>query len=112
MSIRWLLMMAFVILGIYLVKDWFPDQQILTDATAVVKMHYPDIEQLRCQYEGDVANGLLLLDEADPRGFARNWQNQFEQMPPVRHFGYALQWFAMACAVAVIFVVLNLRRIR
>ena len=75
-------------------------------------LNYPDIEQLRCQYEGDVANGLLLLDEADPRGFARNWQNQFEQMPPVRHFGYALQWFAMACAVAVIFVVLNLRRIR
>lgn len=75
-------------------------------------LNYPDVEQLRCQYDGDVANGLLLLDEADPRGFARNWQNQFEQMPPVRHFGYALQWFAMALAVAVIFVVLNTRRIR
>ena len=57
MSIRWLLMMAFVILGIYLVKDWFPDQQILTDATAVIKIHYPDIEQQ--QWAGtltDIAN--------------------------------------------------------
>lgn len=75
-------------------------------------LNYPDIEELRCQYEDDVVDGLLLLDEADARGFERDWQRQFEQMPPVRHFGYALQWFAMALAVFVIFVVLNLRRIR
>ena len=45
MSIRWLLMMAFVILGLFLVKEWFPDQQVLTDATALIKTHYPEIKQ-------------------------------------------------------------------
>ena len=75
-------------------------------------LNYPTIQQLRCQYDGPVVDGLLLLDEADPRGFARDWQAQFDQMPPVRHFGYALQWFAMAFAVVVIFLVLNVRRIR
>ena len=75
-------------------------------------LNYPTIEQLRCQYTGPVINGLLLLDEADARGFVRDWNQQLVRMPPVRHFGYALQWFAMAVAVAVIFLVINLRRIR
>lgn len=75
-------------------------------------LNYPVVAQLRCQYDGAVVDGLLLLDPQDPRGFVRDWDVQLTRMPPVRHFGYALQWFAMATAVAVIFVVINLRRIR
>lgn len=74
-------------------------------------LNYPVIASVRCQYDGPVANGLLLLDEADSRGFPRDWQSGLTRMPPIRHFGYALQWFAMASAVAVIFVVVNLKRI-
>ena len=75
-------------------------------------LNYPTVEQLNCQYTGAVVDGLLLLDQADHRGFVRDWDHQLVRMPPVRHFGYALQWFAMAAAVAVIFIVINLRRIR
>jgi len=72
-------------------------------------LNFPEVAQVRCQYASPVANGLLLLDENDSRGFARDWQAQLKRMPPVRHYGYALQWFAMAIAVAVIFVVVNLK---
>jgi len=75
-------------------------------------LNYPAIAQLRCQYDGPVLEGLLLLDESDNRGFARDWNKQFERMPPVRHFAYALQWFAMALALAVIFIGINIRRIK
>lgn len=75
-------------------------------------LNYPTIAQLRCQYDGPVIDGLLLLDRDDNRGFVRNWSAQLERMPPVRHFGYALQWFVMALAVAVIFLAINIRRER
>lgn len=75
-------------------------------------LNYPAVAQLRCQYDGPVLDGLLLLDEDDSRGFVRDWNMQFEHMPPIRHFAYALQWFAMALAAAVIFVGINLRRIK
>lgn len=75
-------------------------------------LNFPRIEQVRCQYMSPVVDGLLLLDENDSRGFARDWGAQFERMPPVRHYGYALQWFAMAIAVMIIFVVVNLKPIR
>lgn len=73
-------------------------------------LNYPAVEQLRCQYGESVRDGLLLLDEDDSRGFARDWNLQFKRMPPVRHYAYALQWFAMALALAVVFVGINLRR--
>jgi len=75
-------------------------------------LNYPTIASVRCQYDGPVVDGLLLLDEADPRGFARDWQVGLTRMPPVRHFGYALQWFAMAVAVLTIFLIVNLKRTR
>ncbi|MES1926392.1 SURF1 family protein [Salinisphaera sp. T31B1] len=75
-------------------------------------LNYPTISSVRCQYDGPVVDGLLLLDESDDRGFARDWQAALVQMPPVRHFGYAAQWFAMAIAVAAIFLFVNLKRIR
>jgi len=75
-------------------------------------LNYPTIASIRCHYDGAVVDGLLLLDESDARGFARDWQLGLTRMPPVRHFGYAFQWFAMATAVLAIFLIVNLKRIR
>lgn len=74
-------------------------------------LNYPTIETVRCLYNAPVVDGLMLLDEADPRGFARDWRANIG-MPPIRHYGYAVQWFAMALAILVIFLVVNLKRIR
>jgi surfeit locus 1 family protein len=50
----------------------------------------------------------ILLDAAEPNGYARHWTPP--GFPPIRHIGYAVQWFGLALALAVIYVVTNFRR--
>jgi len=45
MMFRWPMMMGFAVLGIFLVRDLFPDQQVLVDSAALIKAHYPEITQ-------------------------------------------------------------------
>ncbi|MEP6886414.1 MAG: SURF1 family protein [Gammaproteobacteria bacterium] len=54
------------------------------------------------------ATDLVLLDPAEPDGYVRNWSAP--GFPPMRHIGYAVQWFALALTLIVIYVVTNLRR--
>ena len=53
------------------------------------------------------ATDSILLDAAEPDGYVRNWAPP--GFPPMRHIGYAVQWFALALALAVIYVVTNFR---
>jgi surfeit locus 1 family protein len=55
---------------------------------------------------------VLLHPEAEAGGFVREWP-QLDRHPdlmPERNLSYAVQWFAMAAAVLVIFVITALRR--
>ena len=54
------------------------------------------------------ATELVLLDAAEPDGYVRNWAPP--GFPPMRHIGYAVQWFGLALTLAVIYVVTNFRR--
>lgn len=54
------------------------------------------------------AANLVLLDPSEPDGYLRQWQPP--GFPPVRHIAYAVQWFALAAALSVIYVVTNVRR--
>jgi surfeit locus 1 family protein len=54
------------------------------------------------------ATDLVLLDPAEPDGYVRNWAPP--GFPPMRHLGYAVQWFALALTLFVLYVVTNLRR--
>lgn len=74
-------------------------------------LNYPTIDTIRCIYERQVIDGVLLLDADIPHGFARHWQLDVG-MSPMRHYAYAVQWFAMALAVVVVFFVVNMKRIR
>lgn len=51
---------------------------------------------------------IIRLDKQDTHGFVREWETV--SMPPQRHLAYALQWFAMAFAVLIIFIALNLKK--
>lgn len=51
---------------------------------------------------------IMRLDKQDAYGFVREWA--IVSMPPQRHLAYALQWFAMALVVLIIFVALNLKK--
>lgn len=57
-----------------------------------------------------LAPRVLKLDPALPLGYARDLDALPNTLPPQRHLGYAVQWFALALAVLVTAVVLSLRR--
>src|SRR5580692_1614673 len=54
------------------------------------------------------ATDLVLLDPGEPDGYVRDWSAP--GFPPMRHLAYAVQWFALALTLLVIYVVTNLRR--
>lgn len=51
---------------------------------------------------------IIRLDKQNTHGFVREWETV--SMPPQRHWAYALQWFAMAGVLLIIFVALNLKK--
>lgn len=48
---------------------------------------------------------IVRLDVKDPHGFVRNWQ--LFNILPQRHMAYAIQWFAMALALAIAYVLFS-----
>jgi surfeit locus 1 family protein len=68
-----------------------------------------EIAQLLGESSWTEASDLVLLDPGEPDGYVRNWSAP--GFPPMRHIAYAVQWFALALTLAVIYVVTNLRRI-
>jgi surfeit locus 1 family protein len=69
-----------------------------------------EIEQLLRESSWTRATDLVLLDPGEPDGYVRHWSAP--GFPPLRHIGYAVQWFALALTLFVIYVVTNVRRIR
>lgn len=61
---------------------------------------------------GRIAPRVLRLDPDLPLGHARDLDVLPNTLPPERHLGYAVQWFALAAAVLVIAVLLTLRHRR
>lgn len=50
---------------------------------------------------------VLLLDPREPDGYRREWAAP--GFPPMRHIAYAVQWFGLALALSIIYVVSNLK---
>lgn len=71
---------------------------------------YPEYPQVACNYDETLLDGLLLLDPHAKGGFPRDWE--YLGLPPMRHYGYAVQWFALAIALCAIFIGVNTRKIR
>lgn len=74
---------------------------------AVVR--WVDIKALAKETKLDLLPFMLLLDPHAQFGYVREWK--FINMPPEKHVSYAVQWFAMAAALVVIYLVVNLKRI-
>lgn len=71
-------------------------------------VNYPSLEELEQLLNVPVYPYTLWLDKQAPHGFARDWQPK--ELSIEKHLGYAFQWFALALAVFVMFVVLNVKR--
>jgi len=68
---------------------------------------FPTTDELAAALGVAVHPQVLLLDDAQPDGFLREWRPP--GMTPDKHVGYAVQWFGLAAAVAVTWLVLSFR---
>ena len=59
-----------------------------------------------------IAPRVLRLDPRAPFGYARDLDVLPNTLPPERHLGYAVQWFALALAVLATALVLTVRASR
>jgi surfeit locus 1 family protein len=71
-------------------------------------LNFPRQTDLDAVYGNQLLHGIVLLDPAVEDGYERAWQAHFG-FGPERHLAYAVQWFALAVAVAVTYIVVNLR---
>lgn len=80
-----------------------PDRWLLTRV---------DLPALATALNLELAPRVLRLDPALPIGYARDLDVLPNTLPPERHRGYALQWYALAAAVLLIALILTFRRSR
>ncbi len=67
-------------------------------------------EALDAAFGPALVPGLLRMDADLPGGFERRFAPVPETMPPERHRGYAVQWFALAATVIATWLLLAFRR--
>jgi surfeit locus 1 family protein len=65
--------------------------------------NWPTIDELSAALGHDVLPFVLLVDPEPGSALVRRWQPQ--QAGPMRHIGYAFQWFALALAVVIVAIV-------
>jgi surfeit locus 1 family protein len=97
--------------------DNMPSPGIQMGTKAVLAPPYPvvaafpsrdEIARLLGESSWTSATDLVLLDPGEPDGYVRDWSPP--GFPPIRHIGYAVQWFALALTLFILWVVTNLRR--
>lgn len=69
---------------------------------------FPDIDELAAALDAPLKPWVLLLSPEDGDGFVREWEPG--GLPPSTHLGYAVQWFGLATALLVIYVLVNLKK--
>lgn len=71
---------------------------------------YIDYAQLSSVLGYPLAPAVILLDPEAAHGYRREWQPRFDEFGPERHRAYAVQWFSLAAALAIIYIGVNTRR--
>jgi surfeit locus 1 family protein len=66
-------------------------------------LNYPPLAAFASALDRTVYPQLVLLDATAPDGFVRDWHPT--GLSPDRHVGYAVQWYALAATLLVLYVV-------
>jgi len=74
-----------------------------------LRVEFINLKQLTTLLDTPLFPYLFTLDPKDPAAYPLEWQAV--TMGPERHIGYALQWFALALTLLILFFVLNRRPI-
>lgn len=77
-----------------------------------VLLSYLDAAEIGTAFGVGIPRRVLKLDPSLPYGWARNLELLPNTLPPERHRGYAVQWFALAATVAIVYLVLTVRAAR
>ena len=88
-------------------SGWHLDADLCGRMQWPLAVNYPRFPELACLFSGPLLQGVLLLDAEADDGFARSWG--YAGMPPEKHLGYAVQWFALAATIFIVFIVVNLK---
>jgi surfeit locus 1 family protein len=71
---------------------------------------YPHPADLSAALGRAVEKRMLLLDARAPNGYVREWQPP--GLPAIRHWSYAVQWWAFAALAVTLWVILGFRKKR
>lgn len=69
---------------------------------------FPDMAELADRLGRDLYGYQLLLDPDQAEGFTREWGPR--SLAPEQHLGYAVQWFAFAVVLVIIYVAMSIHR--
>lgn len=85
------------------------NEQLASIAPVVVVQHL-DLVELESAIGRELLAFALVLDDGQPGSLQRDWSESLG-MTPQKHIGYAVQWFALAAALLIIYVGVNTRRV-
>jgi cytochrome oxidase assembly protein ShyY1 len=74
----------------------------------LVRVQQLDLAAVARRLEQPLPPYVVRVDAGVPGGLVRDWPEP--GFGREKHLGYAFQWFAMAAAVVILYVALNLRR--
>lgn len=87
----------------------FPTKNSFVTETAKVDGNWPkvlqavDLEVLQQHYKQPILPFVVKLADDPKLGFVRKWQAVV--MPPEKHLAYAVQWFLLALAAVIVFII-------
>jgi surfeit locus 1 family protein len=71
-------------------------------------VQFPSGDELSAALGLQLVPGLVLLHAGQPDGFRRDWRPS--DFGPERHIGYAVQWFALAITLVVLYLAWSFRK--
>lgn len=77
-------------------------------ASYPLRVQFIDLKSISSLLGYSLAPYVIWLDAASPLGFDRQWKVSY--MGPEKHTMYAVQWFAFAGCLLILFVALNIHR--
>lgn len=87
------------------------DNQIASKSTWPLRVQHVDYQELSQALGYDLLATVLLLDPSEQDGYVRDWKPSFGGLGPARHIGYAVQWFALALTLCIIYLLLAFKPI-
>lgn len=88
-------------------KHWILGQALEEKNASFAIVELLDVPLISQFLHKSVYPFIIRQNKAEAHGYMREWA--IVSMPPTRHYGYAVQWFAIALVIFIIFIALNLK---